>query len=116
MRIEAGSKPSLPGFRELNSQEWTLRIGIMKGIQSQLWVPEKESWNDLRLPQATVMEILMINAGKNVATDDIMEMLDNVSSRGTVGVRIAELRRVTEIDPTNPQHIITEGKNYRFQP
>jgi two-component system response regulator RegX3 len=74
---------------------------------------------DLPLKEFDVLEILLLNAGRVVTRDTLIDRVwgaNYVGDTKTLDVHIKRLRAKIEHDPSAPQHIVTiRGLGYKFE-
>jgi len=75
---------------------------------------------DLPRKEFELLELLMINAGRVVPRDTIMEEvwgMDYVGDTKTLDVHVKRLRSKIEDEPSSPRRLVTvRGVGYRFEP
>ena len=72
----------------------------------------------LPLKEFDLLRTLMANAGRVVSRDDLIDEVwgvDYVGDTKTLDAHIRRLRRKIEVEPSNPQHIVTvRGVGYKY--
>ncbi len=96
-----------------------LRAGDLEVDTSSRLVKLRDAQLDLKPREFELLTLLMANKGKVYTRHEILDRLwgqDYIGDTRTVDVHIRWLREKIELDPGNPERIVTiRGVGYRFQ-
>jgi DNA-binding response OmpR family regulator len=111
-RGQAGSE--LPAAARLSA------CGGELDLDSRRWRDRDGRKHDLTEKEAALLALLLKSASRTLTRADIIDEvwgMDAVPSERTVDNFILRLRRLIEVDPERPRHLLTvRGRGYRLEP
>ena len=117
-RIRAALR-RVPPAAEVDSGVDTIEVGDVRLDASRHEVHVRDRRVDLPLKEFDVLEVLLLNAGRVVTRDMLIDRVwgtNYVGDTKTLDVHIKRLRAKVEDDPSVPRRIVTiRGLGYKFE-
>jgi two-component system response regulator RegX3 len=117
-RMRAALRRVPPDFDDDDDVE-AIQVGEVRLDAGKHEVHVRGERVDLPLKEFDVLEILLLNAGRVVTRDTLIDRVwgaNYVGDTKTLDVHIKRLRAKIEHDPSAPQHIVTiRGLGYKFE-